>query len=244
MARAAVALLLLALLASCGTYSLLRPADTLRAGQVELGAGVAVAAGHGYSEAVGHARAHVGLTDWLELGAQYEEYTTFAEVRFGLLSSERHGIALALGAGAGVYTAWQWNVAWDRPLTLTSNTAGLGEVSLTLGRRWRWLEVYAGDRFFAISADGSTWGTLNAVKAGVRFTLWRHLVLGLEGGATLHDRATWMGEWTLSVGLTFGGRPRAPAATAPPPPPPPPASAPASLPAPRAPAVPPGDLAL
>jgi len=67
-------------LTGCGTYSLLRPADTLKRGELEMTAGAAF---NTLPEMTLVGQAAFGLADWLELGAQYEMYSALGQLRFG-----------------------------------------------------------------------------------------------------------------------------------------------------------------
>jgi hypothetical protein len=165
----------------CGTYSLLRPADTLPAGRVDLGAGVAVSS---LPQTVAVAHAHVGLADWLEVGAHYEVYSAFGEARLGVLSTSRNGFALAVGGGAGGVRTLGWG-----PAAMTS---------VTVGRRFGDLDVYLGNRF--VYAPGRA--TIDATKLGARLTLRDRIYVGVEGGATWHT-VLWLAEASAGAGVTF-----------------------------------------
>jgi hypothetical protein len=77
--------LLLASTTACGTYSLVRPADTLPAGRVELAAGLA-ASQLGEVNTIVHGA--VGITDDVEVFGHNEFLNTFGEVRYGILHSD------------------------------------------------------------------------------------------------------------------------------------------------------------
>lgn len=87
----------LALSGACGTYSLVRPAETLPGGRVELSAGVA-ASQLGEANTVLHAA--VGINDDIGIMAQNEVWNTFGEVRYGVLHEKPNGISLAVAARA------------------------------------------------------------------------------------------------------------------------------------------------
>jgi hypothetical protein len=175
---------LAALLAACGTYSHIRPADNLPAGRLELAGG---AAANGLGEVLPVGAAAVGLTDWLELEGQLEVYSGFGEVRAGVLSSARDGIAVSIGIGGGATSVYK--NAW------LGGAALLGD--LTVGRRFSIVEVYVGDRLLYLPAGSYT---INSLRGGVRVG-GEHVFAGAEGGATLHEGTLWLGEGTLYLGL-------------------------------------------
>jgi hypothetical protein len=176
----------LALLAGCGTYSHIRPADNLPSGTFEASFGMAA---NSLGEVLPVGAAALGLTDWLELEGQYEIYSGFAELRAGLLGSERNGFALALGVGGGLASVY--TDGW------AGGAAAIGD--LTLGRRFGRVDLYVADRFFYLPKDRYT---INSIRGGVRVSFdWFHI--GAEGGATLHQGLLWLGEGTLYVGIHF-----------------------------------------
>jgi hypothetical protein len=176
--------LALALLAACGTYSHIRPADNLRSGKLEASVGLAA---NGLGEVLPVGAAAVGITDWLEIEGQYEIYAGFGELRAAILASDRQGIALALGAGGGAASVYTND--WGGGAALVGD--------LTLGRHFEHLDLYVADRFFYLPKDGYT---INSLRAGLRVDLDQFFI-GAEGGATLHQGVLWLGEGTLYVGL-------------------------------------------
>ncbi len=181
--RLAAACLAIALPA-CGTYSHIRPADNLPAGRFEIAGGLAA---NGLGEVLPVGAAALGLTDWLELEGQYEIYSGFAELRAGVLRSERDGIAVSLGVGGGGASVYAND--WS------GGAAVVGD--LTVGRRFGAVELYLGDRFFFL--PGSDY-TINSTRAGVRVG-GEHFFGGAEGGATLHQGVLVLGEGTLYLGV-------------------------------------------
>jgi hypothetical protein len=176
----------------CGTYSLLRSADTLKKGQFE----VSVAAtGNTLPELLGAVQVAAGVTDWLELGAQYEVYSALAQARFGVLSSEKHGVALALAVGGGASSLW--TSALSDPHHEFSPTATAG---FTIGRRWDFFELYLGEKCLFLTPEKYF---INTGKLGVRFTVWKHLLLGAEAGVTLHHDFLVLGEGALQLGVKW-----------------------------------------
>jgi len=171
---------------------MLRPADTLKQGRFELTAGAAM---NTLPEVTAVAQLAVGVFDWLELGAQYETYSALGQVRFGILSSEEHGFALALAVGGGaanlVENIDEENEPWDNGAVLAG---------ITLGRRWDFFELYLGYKSLLLLPLQYS---INSVKAGVRFTLFEVVVLGIEGGVTFHHAFLTLGEGAAHLGFTF-----------------------------------------
>jgi hypothetical protein len=180
------------LVGGCGTYSLLRGADNLKQGQLEMTGGVAL---NSIPETVGVVQLAVGLTDSIELGAQYEQYSALGHLRYGLFNSEDHGIALALSLGGGA-SSIKFDLDEDlEALEQVAITAGL-----TLGRRWDWFELYLGYRSLFLVPDQYS---INTVKMGARATLFDHLVVGIEGGATFHHNFMVLGEGAAHIGFVL-----------------------------------------
>jgi hypothetical protein len=178
---------LVLLTTACGTYSHLRPADNLRAGGVEISGGFAAST---LPEVVPVVQAAVGITDWMELEAQYEVYSALGELRFELLGSERRPIALALGVGGGVASVWK-DVGDDH----LRAGAVLGD--LVLGKGFRHVDLYLANKTVVLVSVGYV---INAVKAGVR-ARWKGLHLGVEGGVTTHHSFFALGEGTVYLGF-------------------------------------------
>lgn len=85
----------------CASYSALRPADNLKANEFELSGGVTA---NSLYQVLPVGQINYGVTDWLELGLQYEVNSALAWARFGILNTEEHNMALALGIGGGKAT--------------------------------------------------------------------------------------------------------------------------------------------
>jgi hypothetical protein len=181
------ALALLALCA-CGTYTHVRGADNLPRGGVELAAGLAA---NQLGEVLPVLAGAVGITDRLELEAQYEIYSALAEVRFAILSSERDGLALALGVGGGAATVLVVEEEGD------SDAAALLDV--VVGRRWDRLELYLSEKAIWMVSKGYV---INALRAGVR---WRagQAIFGAEGGASIHHDFLALAEASLFFALSL-----------------------------------------
>ncbi|OGQ87718.1 MAG: hypothetical protein A2289_24705 [Deltaproteobacteria bacterium RIFOXYA12_FULL_58_15] len=173
---------------------MLRPADNLRAGQVELSGGAAF---NSLPEAVFVGQANVGITDWLELGGQYEIYSAVGWTRFGLLNTDNHGIAVALTVGGGAAQIWD-SLNTDE----WSDFEGAVFGGVTLGRHFGVIEPYVGYRIFYFPGLETT---IQTIKGGLRFTGWETVFLGVEGGATVHHALLTLGEGALVVGLKLGG---------------------------------------
>ncbi len=186
--------LLILSVSSCGTYSVLRPADNLRAGQVELSGGAAM---NSLPETVFVGQANVGVTNWLELGAQYEMYSAAGWMRFGILNTDEHGFALALSGGGGAVSVWD---KVDSEELHGFGRAVMGGV--TIGRRIKILEPYVAYRIFYLPGLVTS---VQAIKGGLRLTGWNKFFLGLEGGATIHYGAVTVGEGAIALGIKFGG---------------------------------------
>lgn len=182
------------LFTACGTYSVLRPADNLEAGRVEITGGLTA---NTIPEVLPVMKGNVGLTDWLEIGAQYEVYTLLGEARFGLLSSEAHGIALALGAQGGMVSRYTGSTGFAD--ATTEFAAG---PTLTVGRRWDIWEIYLGGKALS-NFESSGFGIVSG-KLGARVILIPTLFLGAEAGVSGHfwgGSGVAVGEGTLSLGI-------------------------------------------
>ena len=178
------AFLALLLLASCGTYTLFRPADVLRPGHVEIGVGVAV---NDIAEVNPVAHAAVGVLPRVELVGHYEMLNFFGEARLNLLSSEGQGFALTLGAGGGAAYVAVNDLDEMRPAIVTE---------LSMGRRFGRLDLYLGARMFFLMPS---YGVL-ASRLGVRIPLGAHLRLLVEGGAATH----FDGDWGVALAIPEG----------------------------------------
>ena len=194
--------LLLVAASACGTYSLVRPAETMPAGRVELTAGVA-ASRLGEVNPVFHGA--VAITDDVEVLAQNEVWNSFAELRYGILHTRRHGLALAVGAGAG--RAITLVSALGEELDLDDADGGAaGLVSVAVGKQWAHLDLTLGNRTF-VQTSGSFF--MSSTRAVVRLILSRHVGVLLEGGGTVHaptdqpDASLFIAEGTLGFWVGF-----------------------------------------
>ncbi len=179
----------------CGTYSVIRPADNLKRGELEISGGITY---NNLPELNCVAQINYGLNDWLEIGAQYEVYSTFVWSRFGLLNTDDHGIALAIGVGGG-------SASIIKPLDNDdtnhfSDAALLG--SLTIGRQFGQFEPYFGYKFIPVFYENYTY-TINVVKLGTRFSFHDNCFAGFEGGVSFHNSLTTVGECAISLGVKF-----------------------------------------
>ncbi len=191
MTRASLTVLAAVFLSSgCGTYSMLRSADTLPEGRVELNAGIAANA---FGEVIPVGQAAIGVHDRVELLAQWELWNAFAEARVGLLNSERDGIGLTVGVGGGAgSTALEETT--DELLDIENDAVMTG--SIAIGKRWDWFELTLGNRTMWLVPN--FW--VNSTRVGLRFNAGPHFRFIIEGGATVHHGAFAVGEGTVGIG--------------------------------------------
>ena len=182
----------IALACGCGTYSFVRTADTLPAGQVELGAGLAVS----QLEANTIVHGAVGLTDEVELLAQNEIWNSYVEARYGVLRSARDGLGLAIGAGLGhavtlvsALDAATDDDAYDR----VDDQAAT--VSLAIGTRWDHASLTLGHRTFYL-LEGYL---ASSTRLSARWFATGRAGLFLEAGATVHAPTS-----ALDAGFAIG----------------------------------------
>jgi len=175
---------------SCGTYSVLRSADTLPKGQVELNAGLAA---NGIGEVVPVGQVAVGVHDRVDVFAQWELWNAFAEARAAVFKSELDGIAVTIGIGGGVAST-ALEEASDTLQGVENDAAMVG--SVYIGRRFDWLDVYLANRTLWLVPSF----TLNSTKLGVRLNASEHFRFIIEGGATVHHGAFTLAEATVAIG--------------------------------------------
>ncbi|HVV82057.1 MAG TPA: hypothetical protein VHE35_03215 [Kofleriaceae bacterium] len=191
----------LALLGGCGTYSLMRPAETMREGRVELAAGIA-ASSIGEANTVVHAA--YAITDDLEIDAQNEVWNTFVELRYGLLHERDDGLSLAVGAGGGEAITLV-SAAGDALDGDDADNGAAGLVSVAIGKRFGPVDLTLGNRTFV--QVGSFF--MSSTRAQARFAIGDHFGFILEGGATVHapirepDLALAIGEGTGGFWVGF-----------------------------------------
>ena len=198
--RSVLGATLLTVAAGCGTYSLVRPAETLRAGKVELAAGLA-ASQLGEANTIIHGA--IGVTDDVEVLAQNEVWNSFVEVRYGLLHDRDDGMALAIGVGGGqaITLVSAVGEALDED---TADNGAAGLVSVSVGKRFGAFELTAGNRTFI--QVGSFF--MSSTRAAVRAAIGDHFGVMLEGGGTAHapiahpDLSLFIGE--ASAGFWVG----------------------------------------
>lgn len=171
----------------CGTYSMVRPARTLPAGEVELAAGLA-ASNLGEVNTILHAA--VGVAERVEVLAQNEIWNTFGEARYAVLSDAPtrggdgggDGVGLVVGVGGGravtVVSAVTEGVDEDEE---TADGAA-ATVSVAVGKSWDAVSVTLGHRSFFLAS-----GYLAAsTRLGVRLHLGSVAGVFLETGGTVH----------------------------------------------------------
>lgn len=178
------------LLAGCGTYSMLRSADTLPEGRGEINVGLAA---NGFGEVVPVGQAAVGLSDRFELIGHFEVWNAFVEGRAALFKSDRDGFALTLGLGAGAGST-ALEEATDELLDIQNDAAVTGSVAL--GKQWSWLDVYLSNRTMWLVPNFY----VNTSRLGFRLKANRHLRLILEGGVTVHHGIFAVPEVSVALG--------------------------------------------
>lgn len=173
----------------CGTYSSLRPADNLEAGQLEVQGGLA--ASH-LVEILPVAKISYGLTDRIEVGAQYETYSLLGDIRLGILRSDEEGFALAFGVHAGAvhFSAFHHSRAAAGP-------------NLVLGKRWGKWEVYTGVKAILDMEDIESHTAVYSARAGFRHTFRDRWIVGAEAGPSA--RYMMAGPLWLVEAAVFGG---------------------------------------
>lgn len=179
-------------LASCGTYSALRPADNLRAGQAEVHTGLAANA---FGEVLPVGRVTVGVHDRVELGAQYEIYSALGSARFGLLRSEDDGVALSLGVVGG-YVSVLETIDDELEVDLRGEAAG---GTLSFGRRWDSIQLYLTGKAMAVGWAENAYSFLGVSRLGIQFQR-QNFLIGFETGGTLHH-VVFIPEATAYIGL-------------------------------------------
>ncbi len=192
---------ILSLASACGTYSLVRPAETMRQGKVELAAGLA-ASQLGEVNTILHAA--VAVTDDLELDAQNEFLNSFVEARYGILHHADDGLALAVGLGAG--RAITLVSAIGDELEGDSADAGFaGIATVSVGKRWGAVDVTIGNRTFVQSGSF----LMSSSRVAARVAIGGHFGVMVEAGGTVHapieepDLALFIGEGSLGFWTGF-----------------------------------------
>lgn len=166
-------------LGGCGTYSMVRPAETMRQGKVEIAAGLAVSA-IGEANTIVHAA--YAVNDDIEILAQNEIWNTFLEVRWGLLHERDDEMSLVVGAGGGQAVTLVSAVG-DEIDSDSADGAAAGEITVAVGKRLGPVDLTLGNRTF-VQLDGDF--LMSSTRLGVRLPIGRHFGLMLEGGGTAH----------------------------------------------------------
>jgi hypothetical protein len=177
-ASSRLGLVVVAALAGCGTYSFVRPADTLPEGKVDLAAGLAVS----QVEANTILHAAVGVTDDVEILAQNEVWNSFVEARYGFLHSDENGLGLTVGAGAGYAVTLISALTSSSDDEYDSVDGSAATVSLALGKRWPSASVTLGHRTFWLTAGYLA----SSTRLSLRWYIGERAGLLLEAGATAH----------------------------------------------------------
>jgi hypothetical protein len=167
-------LALLALLAACGTYSMVRPARTLPPGQVEVAAGVAV------SQVDASSVAHValGIDERIEILAQNEILNSFAELRYQV--ARGGALDLVVGAGGGYATTLLAQLSPTGKHDTFRSAAGTA--SIAIGHTWGPLSLTLGNRNFFLRPGYLA----SSTRLGLRVRAFGPLGFLIEGGATVH----------------------------------------------------------
>lgn len=191
-------ILALALLTGCGTYSMMRPADTLPAKHAEVAAGVATSQ-LGEANTILHAA--YGITDRFEVLAQNEVWNSFVEVRYGILKTRPNGLALAVGLGAGRAVTFLSAVTSSGDHEHYDGAAGTGSVAV--GRDFGRVALTLGNRTFLFNGY-----LASSTRFGMRVLVAGPFGFELEAGATVHTPlgsgvALTIGEGSGAFFLTF-----------------------------------------
>lgn len=184
------------LLGACGTYSMVRPANTLPQGKVELAAGLA-ASQIGEVNSIIHGA--YGITDDVEVLAQNEVWNSFVEARYGFLhSDDDHPIALAAGAGVGTAVTFLSAVTESDDADTVRGAAGT--VSFAAGHRFGRAELTLGNRTVIFGAGYLA----SSTRLGLRVDANDHFGVMIEAGGTAHT-ATWAEGATVGIGEASAG---------------------------------------
>lgn len=163
----------------CGTYSMVRPAETMRAGRVEVAAGLAASA-IGEVNTILHGA--YAVTDDVEVVAQNEIWNTFVEVRYGLLHERDDGLSLAVGAGGGQAVTLVSAIG-DEVDADDADGGGAVQASVAVGKRLGPIDLTLGNRTFVqVSGDF----LMSSTRLGARGAIGDHFGLMVEGGGTVH----------------------------------------------------------
>lgn len=183
------------LLAGCGTFSHLRPADTLKKGQFELAGGLSM---NTLPEFVPTIRADYGLFERFEIGAQWELYTILGGFRYGLMPSDRYRIAVATGFQMGM-------ISLHETSDDTTRKKLVFVPSLTVGKKLGVWDLYTGLKIFYLPSE-SFQSHLLTWRTGFRFPLYKEIRLNVEGGLSFHRTPAYLatlGEFTLGASFAF-----------------------------------------
>ncbi len=206
-------------LSGCATYSLMRPASTLRQGKVEAAGGLAF----GFIAVNPVLSARVGAMDRLEVTGQYEVHSALGGLRVGVVQAKPSGFALAVGAEGGVI-----GVPLDR-LSVKQSSSDDSTFSIDAGPYKSFgalgpnitigfsaenkFDIYLGGKALyapAVPEDAKLWGVFQTNgtylvvtgKLGARAYIRDQIMIGAETGITVTP--LWVSpEATGYIGFVF-----------------------------------------
>jgi len=176
--RLALAVIGLVVTSACGTYSMIRPADTLPKGKVELAAGLAASS----LEVNTIVHGAFGLTDRVELLGQNEVWNTFGEVRYAVRRRGEGPLAVSIGLGGGYAITLLSAVSGAAQGNRANGAAGTASVAV--GHDWGRVAVTVGNRSFVLAPGYLATST----RAGIRVRIAGPLGALAELGATYHAK--------------------------------------------------------
>jgi hypothetical protein len=162
--------------AACGTYSMVRPARTLPAHEVEVAAGLAASSLE--VNTIGHVA--YGVTDRVELLAQNEIWNTFGEARYAIARRGDAPLDVTIGAGGGTAVTLLSAVTSSGNRDSVSGLAGT--LSFAIGRELGRVSITAGNRTFVLAAGYLA----SSTRAAIRIRAFGKGGVFVEAGATYH----------------------------------------------------------
>jgi hypothetical protein len=170
---------------------MIRPANVLQRGQVEIAGGLAVS----QLEANTVAHVAVGLGGHFEVLAQNEIWNTFGELRYQPL---RGAVDLAVGLGGGYATTLLASLTSSGDHDHVDDIAATA--SIAAGHTWGRFSLTLGNRTFVLGAGYLATST----RLGLRLRVVGPLGFLVEGGATYHAPLGALGTGLL-IGEATGG---------------------------------------